>query len=125
MSELRIIICLGLIFCFGQSQALAQRQGQPKANQQGTQAQRQRGAQQKGAQQKGNRGGMQRQRGRMDRQRGGMQRGGRAGGQDDQSLIVGELAPDFKIKSLDGKTETQLASFKGKKPVVLIFGSYT
>ena len=40
-------------------------------------------------------------------------------------LKVGEVAPTFKLKSLDGKSETNLASFKGKKPVVLIFGSYT
>jgi peroxiredoxin len=39
---------------------------------------------------------------------------------------VGEAAPDFKIKMLsDGKTEVQLSSFKDKKPVILIFGSYT
>ena len=41
------------------------------------------------------------------------------------ALQVGDIAPTFKLKSLDGKTETDLASFKGKKPVVLIFGSYT
>lgn len=38
---------------------------------------------------------------------------------------VGELAPDFKLKTLDGKAEAQLASFKGKRPVLLVFGSYT
>jgi len=39
---------------------------------------------------------------------------------------VGQAAPDFKLKSLaDPKKEVQLSSFKGKKPVVLIFGSYT
>ena len=37
---------------------------------------------------------------------------------------VGQPAPDFKLKLLDGK-EVQLASFKDKKPVVLIFGSCT
>jgi len=37
---------------------------------------------------------------------------------------VGQPAPDFKLKLLDGK-EVQLASFKEKKPVVLIFGSCT
>ena len=41
------------------------------------------------------------------------------------NLKVGDVAPGFKLKSLDGKSETDLASFKGKKPVVLIFGSYT
>ena len=41
------------------------------------------------------------------------------------SLKIGQVAPTFKLKSLDGESETDLASFKGKKPVVLIFGSYT
>ena len=43
----------------------------------------------------------------------------------DRAPKVGEDAPTFKLKSLDGKSETDLAQFKGKKPVVLIFGSYT
>ncbi len=38
---------------------------------------------------------------------------------------VGEMAPTFKLMSLDGKNETDLASFRGKRPVVLFFGSYT
>ncbi len=39
---------------------------------------------------------------------------------------VGENAPDFKLKVLtNSKTEIKLSSFKDKKPVVLIFGSYT
>jgi len=37
----------------------------------------------------------------------------------------GKPAPDFKLKTVDGKHEAQLASFKGKKPVALLFGSYT
>jgi hypothetical protein len=41
------------------------------------------------------------------------------------SLKVGDVAPTFKLKSLDGESETDMASFNGKKPVVLIFGSYT
>ncbi len=44
---------------------------------------------------------------------------------DDNAPKVGDAAPTFKLKSLDGKSETDLASFKGKKPVVLFFGSYT
>ncbi len=40
-------------------------------------------------------------------------------------LVVGDVAPTFKLKSLDRTSETDLADFKGKKPVVLIFGSYT
>ena len=44
---------------------------------------------------------------------------------DDRAPKVGEWAPVFKAKSLDGKRETDLASFRGKRPVVLFFGSYT
>ena len=35
------------------------------------------------------------------------------------------LAPDFTLKSPDGKEAITLSSFKGKKPVALIFGSFT
>lgn len=38
---------------------------------------------------------------------------------------VGELAPDFSLKTLDGKETIALSNFKGDRPVVLIFGSYT
>lgn len=34
-------------------------------------------------------------------------------------------APDFTLKSPDGKTTITLSDFKDKKPVVLIFGSFT
>ncbi len=44
---------------------------------------------------------------------------------EDNAPKVGDVAPVFTIKSLDGKSETDLASFKGKKPVLLFFGSYT
>lgn len=37
-------------------------------------------------------------------------------------LSQGDPAPGFR---LHGKSEVALADFKGKKPVVLIFGSYT
>ena len=40
-------------------------------------------------------------------------------------LRIGDSAPDFHLNSLDQKTEMALASFRGAKPVVLIFGSYT
>ncbi len=43
----------------------------------------------------------------------------------DKAPKIGDVAPNFKLKSLDGKSETELATFKGEKPVVLIFGSYT
>ena len=37
----------------------------------------------------------------------------------------GEVAPAFTLKTLDGKKTESLATYKGKKPVALIFGSYT
>jgi len=40
-------------------------------------------------------------------------------------LKVGDVAPDFTLKSLDGKQTVRLAQFRGQQPVVLIFGSYT
>jgi len=40
-------------------------------------------------------------------------------------LQQGDLAPTFSLKSLDGKKSFALADFKGKKPVALVFGSYT
>ena len=40
-------------------------------------------------------------------------------------LEIGDMAPTFKLKSLDGKEETELEKFRGKKPVVLLFGSYS
>ena len=36
----------------------------------------------------------------------------------------GELAPDFRLPTLDHKSEVELARLRGK-PVVLVFGSYT
>jgi hypothetical protein len=38
---------------------------------------------------------------------------------------VGELAPDFTLPRQDGKGSLTLSEFRGKKPVVLIFGSFT
>jgi peroxiredoxin len=40
-------------------------------------------------------------------------------------LQVGDAAPDFALKTPDGAAEVQLSSFRGQKPVVLVFGSYT
>ena len=39
-------------------------------------------------------------------------------------LQPGEMAPDFRLPTLDHKSEVQLAALRGK-PVVLVFGSYT
>jgi hypothetical protein len=38
---------------------------------------------------------------------------------------VGDRAPDFTLKSPDGKQTVHLADFLGKKPAVLVFGSFT
>lgn len=41
------------------------------------------------------------------------------------NLQVGDAAPDFSLPTADKKSSVELASFRGQKPVVLIFGSYT
>lgn len=41
------------------------------------------------------------------------------------ALNAGEMAPDFTLKTADNKNNVQLSSFRGQKPVVLIFGSHT
>jgi len=38
---------------------------------------------------------------------------------------VGQEAPDFTLRTLDGEGTVTLSQFRGKKPVVLVFGSYT
>ena len=38
---------------------------------------------------------------------------------------MGDPAPDFELTRLDGKGTVKLSSFKGKRPVALVFGSYT
>jgi hypothetical protein len=38
---------------------------------------------------------------------------------------VGAAAPDFTLKTKDGKSSVTLSSFRGKKPVAIVFGSYT
>jgi peroxiredoxin len=43
----------------------------------------------------------------------------------DDAPAVGSEAPNFKLKTADGKSEIELTSLRGKKPVVLVFGSYT
>lgn len=40
-------------------------------------------------------------------------------------LHSGDLAPDFRLRVLHSQETVQLASFRGRKPVALIFGSYT
>ena len=38
---------------------------------------------------------------------------------------AGDIAPDFKLPTLDHSATVQLSSFRGSQPVVLVFGSYT
>ena len=38
---------------------------------------------------------------------------------------IGDRAPNFALKTQDGKQEIRLSDYRGKKPVVLIFGSFT
>jgi hypothetical protein len=40
-------------------------------------------------------------------------------------LRVGELAPDFALKTKDRSDIVRLSALRGREPVVLIFGSYT
>ncbi len=52
-------------------------------------------------------------------------KGLRRGARPDGKYNVGDLAPDFTLSSLDGKRKVRLSRFRGKRPVALIFGSYT
>ncbi len=40
-------------------------------------------------------------------------------------LKLGDPAPSFNLPATDKHSSVSLASFRGQKPVVLIFGSYT
>ncbi len=40
-------------------------------------------------------------------------------------LQPGDMAPEFRLTTLDKSSEVALSSFREKSPVVLIFGSYT
>jgi len=44
---------------------------------------------------------------------------------DQAAPKIGELAPDFTLYDISGKNSITLSDFRGKKPVVLLFGSYT
>ena len=41
------------------------------------------------------------------------------------ALEPGDSAPDFNLETLDRSSRVQLSSFRGVRPVVLVFGSYT
>ncbi len=38
---------------------------------------------------------------------------------------VGDVAPDFVLYDSEGENQISLSDFRGKKPVALVFGSYT
>jgi len=38
---------------------------------------------------------------------------------------LGDMAPAFRLNTHDGKRAISLADYRDKKPVVLIFGSFT
>ena len=40
-------------------------------------------------------------------------------------LKVGVMAPDFDLPTLNNDSRVRLSSFRGERPVVLVFGSYT
>ena len=40
-------------------------------------------------------------------------------------LQAGDGAPDFNLATVDKKSQVRLSSFRGDRPVVLVFGSYT
>ena len=42
-----------------------------------------------------------------------------------ERLKVGDAAPDFTLSDPSTRKKTTLWSFRGKRPVVLIFGSFT
>jgi len=38
---------------------------------------------------------------------------------------VGDMAPDFELSDVNSENALRLSDFRGKKPVALVFGSYT
>lgn len=38
---------------------------------------------------------------------------------------AGDTAPDFELSDVNGENTIRLSDFRGKKPVALIFGSFT
>lgn len=41
------------------------------------------------------------------------------------TVHAGDMAPDFRLPTLDHQSSVQLSQFRGSQPVVLVFGSYT
>ncbi len=44
---------------------------------------------------------------------------------DEMGPAVGETPPDFFLKRMGSDEKVRLSSFRGQRPVALIFGSYT
>ena len=44
---------------------------------------------------------------------------------DAKSPKVGDMAPDFELQDPEGNVRIRLSDFRGKRPVALVFGSYT
>lgn len=44
---------------------------------------------------------------------------------DSKAPKEGSLAPDFELLGIDGVTSFRLSDFYGKKPVALVFGSFS
>ena len=44
---------------------------------------------------------------------------------DAKAPRAGDLAPDFTLSDISGKNSITLSDFRGKKPVALVFGSFT
>lgn len=44
---------------------------------------------------------------------------------DRKAPKVGEAAPDFELQDPEGVAHVRLSDFRGKRPVALVFGSYT
>ena len=44
---------------------------------------------------------------------------------DRKAPKAGDLAPDFTLASVNGTETVTLSQFRGVKPVVLVFGSFT
>ena len=38
---------------------------------------------------------------------------------------TGDMAPDFELRDVNGENAVRLSDFRGKKPVALVFGSFT
>lgn len=46
-------------------------------------------------------------------------------GHGEGRLQPGDLAPDFDLRLVQSENRVRLSSFRGKRPVALVFGSYS